>query len=379
MVTKRKKQTERIVDEEQTETDPMNEIKKDNSWRVRTLADAFKPRPPRRYIVESLFPEKTLNIVFGAEGSMKSLFLMDMSICVSEGLPWLQYKDGGGYKFETEKCGVLYIDVDNGTLTDDERINAFALSHGMTPDEKSNFRYLSMPEDFDISNKEVRGRVWLLCQALNVKLLIMDNLGLINSKDENSHEMAAVMSNLRWLADRGLCVIIVHHQRKSSAQNGNSLRETLRGHSSISAALDSALLVSRKDIGEEYITIIQTKARFAPVEVFGAHFEYTWIPETKELETAMFTSYDVDNEQGKAYGLITVILNGGEELTRTELVQQIMKNKVSQKVARMAVDKAIDNKIVNVRKGAHNTTYISLNDNKLNDARLQGLKLEIER
>jgi hypothetical protein len=370
MTTKNKKQAESKKDE----IDQKKEEK--SSWRIKTLADAFKPRPPREYIIEGLFPLNSMNIVFGAEGSMKSLLLMDMAICVSEGLPWLPYKDGGGYKFATKKSNVLYIDVDNGGLTDDERINAFALSRGMIADEKSNFKYMSMPEDFDISNKEVRNRIWILCQALNIKLLIMDNLGLINSKDENSHEMASVMSNLRWLSDKGMCIIIVHHQRKSNGTT-SSLRETLRGHSSISAALDEAFLVSRRDLSEDFVTIIQTKARFAPVEVFGAHFQYTWIPETKELETAMFNSYDVDNENGKAYGLITLILQDENELTRTELVQSVMKHRISQKVARAAVEKAIEANMVTVRKGAHNTAYISLNNKQLENSKLQGLKAAI--
>lgn len=347
-------------------------------WRIKTLEDAFKPRPPREYVVEGLFPFASLNIVFGAEGSMKSLLLMDMGICVSEGFPWLQYKDGAGYQFETKKTGVLYIDCDNGSLTDDERINAFALSHGLAADNKSNFKYISMPEEFDISEKESRDRVWLLCQALNVRLLIMDNLGLINSKDENSHEMAGVMGNLRQLADKGICVIVIHHQRKNNGNKEARLGENLRGHSSIPAALDISLFVYRQTINDEVVTVVPAKSRFAPIEPFGAMFKYTWRPETKELETALFISSEINTEEAKAYMLVCKILQEQGEMTRTDLVNAVMKNRVSQKAARSAIDKAVSNGVLDERKGPHNSKYLKLNEEQHMEEKANNLKSLIE-
>lgn len=360
------------------------DMKKDNgktdlaTWKVKTLEDAFKPRPPREYVVEGLFPLASLNIIFGAEGSMKSLLAMDMGMCISEGMPWLQYKDGNGYQFETKKTGVLYIDCDNGSLTDDERINAFALSHGLGPDNKSNFKYISMPEEFDVSDNETNNRVWLLCQAFNTGVLIMDNLGLINSKDENSHEMAAVMGNLRRIADKGVCVIVIHHQRKGNGNKDTRLSEALRGHSSIAAALDIGLFVYRKDISDENISIIPTKSRFAPIEIFGAAFKYTWVNGTKELESAMFISCEINTEEAKAYGLISSLLSSVNEMTKTDLVNAIMKNKISQKAARQAIDKAIESGIVEERKGAHNSRYLKLNEEQHLEEKSNNLKKYID-
>lgn len=346
-------------------------------WKIKSLADAFKERPPREYAVEGLFAFSSLNIIFGTEGSMKSLLTMDMGICTSEGMQWLPTEDGSGYKFSTTKCGVLYIDCDNGSITDDERINAFALSHGLTADEKSNFRYISMPNDFDISDQEVCERVYVICQALNVRMLIMDNLGLINSKDENSHEMAAVMGRLRSLADRGLCVIVIHHQRKTNGHTGGRLGENLRGHSSIPAALDLSLYVSRKDFDEE-LTIIPAKIRLAPVQTFGAKFQYEWIDGTQELQSAMFTALDVNNEDDKAYSFVVTILAKHEEMNKSQLIKEIMKQKIGQRIAKSAIEKAISNKIISVRKGAHNTTFLSLNIEEHEAQKLQNLQAYID-
>jgi AAA domain len=60
-----------------------------HGWPVHTLADAYRPRPPLRYVVDGLFPLPSLSIVYGAPGTLKSLLLADMGVCVAAGLPWL--------------------------------------------------------------------------------------------------------------------------------------------------------------------------------------------------------------------------------------------------------------------------------------------------
>lgn len=346
----------------QAKTTKNKVLSKIDGWKVKHLSDAFLPRPPREYAVTGLFPFYSLNIVFGSEGSMKSLLMMDMGICISEGLPWLPYEDNKGYKFKTKQCNVLYVDCDNGNMTDDERINAFSVSHGLSADEKSAFSYISMPSGFDISQDDVLEKLKVFIQVLNIKVLIMDNLGLINSQDENSHDMAHVMGNLRTIADMGVCVIVVHHQRKSNGNNGK-LGEMLRGHSSIAASLDFSYFISRKDINDNNITIIPTKSRFAPVQVFGAKFAFKWINGTTELETAAFVSYDIENEIGKAVGMIPLILQNGE-MNKTQLVKELMNSGISQRTAKNAIEKSLDNKTIVPRKAAHNTIILSLDIDK---------------
>ena len=328
-------------------------------WKIKSLADAFAPRPPREWAVDSLFAFSTLNIVFGVEGCMKSLLMMDMALCVSEGLPWLMYGDNSGYKFETKQCNVLYVDCDNGSLTDDERINAFAVSHGLTADEKSSFKYISMPDDFDVSDQATIDKMVIVASALDARVLVLDNLGLINSKDENSPEMARVMANLRKLANRGMCVIVVHHQRKSNGGQPVRLGETLRGHSSIGAALDFSYFISRKDATDSNIIVTPSKCRFAPVKPFGAEFKYTWIGETKELETAMFLCHDIVDDMEKAIGLIPMVLGSVSEMTQTELTRELMKAGVSQRSAKDAIAGGVKNGLIGSRRGAHNATFLS--------------------
>lgn len=60
------------------------------NWKLRSLADAYRPRPPLYYLVDGLLPAPSLSIVYGGPGSLKSMLLADLCVCVASGQPWLQ-------------------------------------------------------------------------------------------------------------------------------------------------------------------------------------------------------------------------------------------------------------------------------------------------
>ena len=132
--------------------------------------------------------------------------------------------------------------------------------------------------------KELGDRI----ERLGTKLLVVDNLGVvIGGADENSIKMASVMSNWRRLAeDHSLAVILIHHQTKNQS-SGMRTGASLRGHSSIEAAIDLALLIGRE--GQSAIVNVEsTKTRGADVSPFAAMFDFTHKPGTDELEKARF-------------------------------------------------------------------------------------------
>ena len=133
-------------------------------------------------------------------------------------------------------------------------------------------------------------------------MVIIDNLGKIVGKaDENSAAMNPIMTNLRWLAEfTGAAVVLIHHQRKTNGIGGSKTGETLRGHSSIEAALDLALLVEREERAS-LITMRSTKTRDVDVYPFGAQFTFEHKPDTSELAAARFFGATVeDNGSDKA-------------------------------------------------------------------------------
>mgnify|MGYP003376079211 CR=1 FL=1 len=334
-------------------------------WKLRTLTDAYKPRDPLVYVVDRLFSLPSLSIVYGAPGSLKSMVLADAAVCVAAGLPWLDplpTANNTGVTLSTTRAAVLWIDFDNGTRRTDERFDALAKSRNLPPDIP--LHYVSLPDPWlDASNKEIVFQVSLLALSLGVKFIIVDNLGLISGDvEENSAQMAGVMGNLRWLAEStGAAVVVIHHQRKSGNGDGKIRRgESLRGHSSIEAALDLALLVERKQ-GTEDISIVPTKERGATLPTLAAQFTYQHVPLSTDLATAKFWAITLETKDEKTNGVIRAEIllqleryRGGDAPTQAALVADVRDNlalqiipvpgvnKVRGLLAKMVIDREVN-------------------------------------
>lgn len=270
----------------------------ETGWQIRTAADALAPHSPLEYLVDQLLPAPCLAIVYGGPGSLKSMILADMAVCVAGGIRWLDPLDSDrvqpGVSPTTVQAPVLWIDFDNGARRTDIRLGAMLRAHNLGPETP--MHYVSMPvPHLDASNLLHIEMLTRLIQSGGYRLVIIDNLGLITGDtEENSAEMANVMGHLRRLSeDTQAAIVLIHHQRKSAVNgdsNGVRKGETLRGHSSIEASLDLALLVERK-AGEDVIAIIPTKVRdFLPYDIIGAHFTYEHCPDSRDLWAARFFS-----------------------------------------------------------------------------------------
>lgn len=321
-----------------TEPEPATEPKPatlDNplGWKLRSLKDAYAQREPQQFVVDGLLPIPSLNIAFGAPGSMKSMTLADMGAAVVSGdrwLPSLPSDKNAGVTFATKQSPVLWIDFDNGQRMSDERFEAVARTRNLPEDAP--FHYVSMPIPWlDSSNREMVIKLSMLIKQLGAKLVIVDNLGLITGGvDENSPLMTGPMGNLRWLCEDAQCaLVIIHHQRKGSGQGEGGRRgESLRGHSSIEAAINLALLIERKE-GTNSLTFTATKVRgFIVASTFGAQFAYEHKSKSTELESARFFSEAVETKAAKEYSeiqaqVLNVLSENSEPVNQSDLVASV--------------------------------------------------------
>jgi len=262
-------------------------------WPIFTLADAYKPRPPLRYVVKGLFPLPSVSIVYGAPGSLKSLLLADMAISVAAGLPWLPLATSPYTGKPTLAAPVLWCDFDNGPRITHERFEALGRARNLAV--TAPLSYVSMPVPWlDASNTAAMAALAERIHDLGALLVCIDNLTLVKGQaDENSAQMGSVMANVRRLAeDTGAAVILIHHQRKDGqGRKGQEATvragDRLRGHSSIEAAVDLALLVEREPLSST-LALQSTKTRGTDVLPFGAQFTFEHRPGTTELATARF-------------------------------------------------------------------------------------------
>ncbi len=291
----------------------------------RTLADAYAPRPPRQFVVENIFSQPSLNIVYGAPGTMKSLLLADNCICVASGARWLENLPNAPHcGFNTQAVPVMWLDFDNGRNRTDERFEAVARARGV--DVSLPLTYYAMPTPwFDASDSKAVDALIERIKREGAQLIVIDNLGVITGgADENSAEMASVMGNLRRVSETtNAALVVIHHQRKSSTYNTRA-GESLRGHSSIEAALDLALLIEREDHSET-INVKATKTRGADILPFAAQFSFEHRPNSKEFAAARFWGLQIEDtlSDRAIEKQILEVVSGNAGISKSELTKSV--------------------------------------------------------
>ena len=294
------------------------------TWPIYTMFDAYTPRPPLEFIIHGMFSVPSVNIVYGAPGSLKSMLLADACMCIVKGVPWL---DGimGEPGIKTKKHNALWIDFDNGSRRSHERFDALGKAHQVDPAE--GFFYASMGTPWLDMTKT--GLVMSLIDTIEhyqTDFIVIDNLGVVSGDaDENTTEMIAVMGNLRLLAERAQCaVVVIHHQRKGNSVVVTRQGDSLRGHSCIESAIDLALRVER-EANSDTVTVKATKARGFDVPPFGALFSYDHQPGTVELSSAQFWGIEIVNDTSDAAIDTTIldVLTEEDEMNQKDLIRAV--------------------------------------------------------
>lgn len=306
-------------------------ITEPDPWKIFGLRDAAQPRPPLVWLVDGILPTNSLSIWYGAPGTLKSMILADLAVCVAGGKRWLAERDGRrGYAVTAGP--VLWCDFDNGQRRTHERFNALAVGHKIKP--TAPLHYVSMPEPhLDVGDTASAALMAERIVRLNAQLVVIDNLGvIIGNADENSAAMQGPMQGLRWLVEAtGTAIVVLHHQRKSSSAPGVTNGrdgDNLRGHGSIEAKLDYAVVVKRDD---DALTLVGTKVRGPGLSKLGATFAYE-NDEAHELTSACFFGYDALAADNEAKGVavqeeITVILRKTPYLNSNQLYDKIKGNR----------------------------------------------------
>jgi hypothetical protein len=241
-------------------------------WTLLGATDLLRPPEPPDYLVHEMLRCPSLNVVYGAPGDLKTMLCLDLAVCVASGLPWAEPLPdvGTGGAYQVKQGPVLILDQDNGEARLRERFGALLRGRGLTD---APVHAISLPRPaFDASDPDEADLLASQLDALGAVLCVIDNLGTVSGgRDENSSQMVDVMGNLRWVAETTKCaVIVVHHARKGNGGGGRE-GDRLRGHSSIEASLDLALIVERSD---DDLTIRSTKTRDNPVKPFTLRWTY---------------------------------------------------------------------------------------------------------
>lgn len=197
-------------------------------FRLLSPADLAK-LPPVQWRVRGVLPSEGIGAMFGASASGKSFLVLDLLATVACGGAW--------FGCRVKSAPVLYIALE-GEAGISQRVKAYEMKHG-----KVNAAFRFMLQTLDIRNAADRADLVLAIKAAGWcgGLLCIDTLNrAAPGMDENdSKSMGEVISASKAIqAELGGLVLLVHHTGKDATKG-------LRGHSSLHAALDCAVEVSR--------------------------------------------------------------------------------------------------------------------------------------
>ncbi|MBP9668178.1 AAA family ATPase [Candidatus Saccharibacteria bacterium] len=259
--------------------------------------------PPEVWAIEGLIPAEGVTIISGSPGSFKTWLYMEMAVKVAQGESVFGH-------FPSKQMGVMVIDEESGRQRLQKRFKQMGASENTEIHFTSRIGYKMNHLYVDAIAKEAKEK--------EIGLVIFDSFTRFNNADENaSGDMATLMDCYRQLADTGLAVLILHHNRKGVAGQSNPAME-MRGSSDILAAADCHIAVNR--VGQsEFVRLTQTKNRDiwepAPFELRfhenATEFEY--VGEGK-------SSADRHNEQLKEIVEAVGLYPG---LSKRQLVAQI--------------------------------------------------------
>lgn len=212
---------------------------KEPSQRFRLLTPAeLAALPPISWRVRGVLPKTGIAALFGPSGSGKSFLALDMLAAMARGADWFGCK--------AIPCPVLYAALE-GEAGISQRIRAHQMKHGHLP---SGFRFLL--QGFDIRKPTDRTDLVSAARAAGYSdgVLTIDTLNrAAPGADENdSAAMGEIIAGAKLLqAELGGLVLLVHHTGKDATKG-------LRGHSSLHAALDAAIVVMREGDRREWAT-----------------------------------------------------------------------------------------------------------------------------
>ena len=205
-----------------------------NTHRYKLLeSEDIRKLPDLDWRIKGIFPSKGLGAIYGPSGSGKSFLVLDMAAAVAGGKRWFGNK--------TKPTTVVYVSLE-GEAALKNRIAVWERKWNM-----------SIPKNLKVVIQSFKLNQWedvkdLASVIPSGGVIIIDTLNrAAPTADENSSkEMGEILEAAKELhtATDGL-VLVVHHTGKDTSKGA-------RGHSSLFAALDGAIEVTRNLAGRAW-------------------------------------------------------------------------------------------------------------------------------
>jgi len=303
------------------------------------LLDHAPPLPPE--LIQGVLHQGSKMIMGGASKGRKSWMLLDLAVCVSEGLEW--------WGFNTTKTPTLYLNLEIQEAFAAKRLDWIKETHQLTA--LPNLKLWNL-RGYATGLDELQPLISDQLANHHVGLLILDPLyKMLGSTEENDNtDMAQMMNLLESIAvQHGCAVVFAHHFLKGGPGDSPSM-DRMSGAGVLARDPDS--IITMQDHEEDECVVVEPTLRnFPPQEPFGLRWECPTFTREPDLDTSKV--------KGKAGAKAIVDPNDlkgwmhGKEWGYNKLVDEIMeKYGVSESTGKVVVRKAIKGGIIEKGEGS---------------------------
>jgi hypothetical protein len=281
-------------------------------------ADEITPNFDSRDFIEDLLSEEQFSVIYGESNCGKTFFMLDLAMHVAIGRKWRDKEVEGG--------GVIYAALE-GAMGTKNRIASFKKFYNIT--QPINLAVIPSNINFIDSAKDMPALVQTIKEAQarigNVKLIVIDTLArAMGGSDENSgQDMGTLIRNADMIREITKAhIAFVHHSGKDTAKGA-------RGHSSLRAAVDTEIEISRKDKDSPSLIKIAKQREIEMIEDMAFKLEVVELGENrrgKAVTSCVVAACDVVAERDD---------------TRLTAVQQFIYDAILDAMIRFGADRRV--------------------------------------
>lgn len=189
---------------------------------------SFMQRRPASWLIKGVLPQAGLAVVYGASGSGKTFYTLDLSAAVARGIEWRGHK--------TVRGRVVYV-VAEGATGFRNRVDAYCQFNGIDPADLDILVLDEAPNFLDKGH--IKDLVLALKAVGDIALVVVDTYARVmaggNENDAKDTGQAVAHCDLIHRVT-GALVLLVHHSGKDASKGA-------RGSGALRAAADMELEV----------------------------------------------------------------------------------------------------------------------------------------